>query len=493
MPGADVLEPSPLVSPRLVSAGEGVERAAPKVTCVPPSGRATVPSFTGPVGLVPFRNDERMPGGQAVAGADEPAVGLGAERVEGAAAEVGETRLAERRPFPLLCDALRSPPAAPPARAAAGATLRARRRPGRGRGVRTCGSSIPPLVGAGPVYGARRLGKVRAGREAGQALLAGARRLLRPHPRRRWRWSRSPARSPARAGSSGRPTWRRSPAARSMRDDLPRLLAPPTLPNGPPNPSHIGESRLPRAGADRRRDARPSSERRRTRAAAGRLPRRSSASPRSGPGDGRRRSRSRPGSRRRSRPRRSPKRPPRRRSRRCDAGDRQRRRLLRPARLPARRGNAAGRRRRLRPDGGRGRRPTGIGLSSSPASAPTPNRRRSSPPTPIPAGSRRPATRCIAARPSSTSARAPPTAGSPPTPRRFGFVQRYSWEAWHFGFDRGAAALLGGRQRGRRLGGRRRSPAGQGCPPFVPARFRAPLLRAAAAAGTSRRRCSPRS
>src|SRR6476469_7916678 len=28
-------------------------------------------------------------------------------------------------------------------------------------------------------------------------------------------------------------------AARSMRDDLPRLLSPPTLPNGLPNPAHM--------------------------------------------------------------------------------------------------------------------------------------------------------------------------------------------------------------------------------------------------------------
>ena len=31
-------------------------------------------------------------------------------------------------------------------------------------------------------------------------------------------------------------------AARSMRDDLPRLLSPPTLPNGLPNPAHIGKA-----------------------------------------------------------------------------------------------------------------------------------------------------------------------------------------------------------------------------------------------------------
>lgn len=39
-------------------------------------------------------------------------------------------------------------------------------------------------------------------------------------------------------------------AARSMRDDLPRLLSPPTLPNGLPNPVHMGKATyLARAGA----------------------------------------------------------------------------------------------------------------------------------------------------------------------------------------------------------------------------------------------------
>jgi hypothetical protein len=39
-------------------------------------------------------------------------------------------------------------------------------------------------------------------------------------------------------------------AARSMRDDLPRLLSPPTLPNGLPNPMHMGKATyLARAGA----------------------------------------------------------------------------------------------------------------------------------------------------------------------------------------------------------------------------------------------------
>jgi hypothetical protein len=65
---------------------------------------------------------------------------------------------------------------------------------------------------------------------------------------------------------------------------------------------------------------------------------------------------------------------------------------------------------------------------------------------------------------------------------RFGFLQRYSWEAWHYGFTRppapcspagnavGAGAMGGGD--GTLAGG-------AGLPGFVPARFRAPLLRAA--------------
>jgi len=66
---------------------------------------------------------------------------------------------------------------------------------------------------------------------------------------------------------------------------------------------------------------------------------------------------------------------------------------------------------------------------------------------------------------------------------RFGFVQRYSWEAWHFGFDAGpppcsaagdsVGAAAGGGADGALAG------AG-GLPAFVPAAYRAPLLRAAA-------------
>jgi Transglycosylase SLT domain/D-alanyl-D-alanine carboxypeptidase len=62
--------------------------------------------------------------------------------------------------------------------------------------------------------------------------------------------------------------------------------------------------------------------------------------------------------------------------------------------------------------------------------------------------------------------------------RRFGFVKRYSWEPWHFGYARGPAPCSAA---GNALG---RSPDGgtsaAGLQDFVPARFREPILRAAA-------------
>ncbi|HET7053532.1 MAG TPA: transglycosylase SLT domain-containing protein [Solirubrobacterales bacterium] len=66
---------------------------------------------------------------------------------------------------------------------------------------------------------------------------------------------------------------------------------------------------------------------------------------------------------------------------------------------------------------------------------------------------------------------------------RFGFVQRYSWEAWHYGYDRppapcsSAGNLL--HPAGAAGGGDGALAGGSGLPGFVPARFRAPLLRAA--------------
>jgi Transglycosylase SLT domain/D-alanyl-D-alanine carboxypeptidase/Putative Flp pilus-assembly TadE/G-like len=69
---------------------------------------------------------------------------------------------------------------------------------------------------------------------------------------------------------------------------------------------------------------------------------------------------------------------------------------------------------------------------------------------------------------------------------RFGFVQRYSWEAWHFGFVAGPAPCSVAGERVTSAGSTAVSEgdgtvAGSpGLPSFVPSRFRAPLIRAAA-------------
>jgi Transglycosylase SLT domain/D-alanyl-D-alanine carboxypeptidase len=63
---------------------------------------------------------------------------------------------------------------------------------------------------------------------------------------------------------------------------------------------------------------------------------------------------------------------------------------------------------------------------------------------------------------------------------RFGFVQRYSWEAWHFGFDRPPAPCS---DAGNSVGGTGQDPSPPGgatLPSFVPARFRDTLIDAAA-------------
>jgi hypothetical protein len=62
---------------------------------------------------------------------------------------------------------------------------------------------------------------------------------------------------------------------------------------------------------------------------------------------------------------------------------------------------------------------------------------------------------------------------------RFGFVQRYSWEAWHFGFDAGPAPCSEAGNSVAGAGGEAVAPGGATLPNFVPARFRAPLLKAA--------------
>jgi len=69
---------------------------------------------------------------------------------------------------------------------------------------------------------------------------------------------------------------------------------------------------------------------------------------------------------------------------------------------------------------------------------------------------------------------------------RFGFVQRYSWEAWHYGFAAGpvpcsAAGDSAGAWAGRPgVGGDGAVAGAGGLPSFVPSRFRVPLIRAAA-------------
>lgn len=67
---------------------------------------------------------------------------------------------------------------------------------------------------------------------------------------------------------------------------------------------------------------------------------------------------------------------------------------------------------------------------------------------------------------------------------RFGFVQRYSWEAWHYGFTAGpppcsAAGNAGGGVASLAGGGDGTLASDGGLPSFVPAQFRAPIMRAA--------------
>jgi hypothetical protein len=64
---------------------------------------------------------------------------------------------------------------------------------------------------------------------------------------------------------------------------------------------------------------------------------------------------------------------------------------------------------------------------------------------------------------------------------RFGFVQRYSWEAWHYGFDAGPAPCSpAGEAIGASGGGGASSLASTSLPSFVPSQYRDPILRSAA-------------
>jgi hypothetical protein len=63
---------------------------------------------------------------------------------------------------------------------------------------------------------------------------------------------------------------------------------------------------------------------------------------------------------------------------------------------------------------------------------------------------------------------------------RFGFVQRYSWEAWHYGFQAGPEPCSPEGEAVAANGGQASSLASSSLPSFVPARYRDPILRSAA-------------
>jgi hypothetical protein len=63
---------------------------------------------------------------------------------------------------------------------------------------------------------------------------------------------------------------------------------------------------------------------------------------------------------------------------------------------------------------------------------------------------------------------------------RFGFVQRYSWEPWHYGFDAGPAPCSPEGEVSAADGGEATTLSSTALPSFVPARYREPILRSAA-------------
>lgn len=63
---------------------------------------------------------------------------------------------------------------------------------------------------------------------------------------------------------------------------------------------------------------------------------------------------------------------------------------------------------------------------------------------------------------------------------RFGFVQRYSWEAWHFGFEAGPAPCSPEGEAVGASGGGTTTLASTSLPSFVPPQYREPILRSAA-------------
>lgn len=63
---------------------------------------------------------------------------------------------------------------------------------------------------------------------------------------------------------------------------------------------------------------------------------------------------------------------------------------------------------------------------------------------------------------------------------RFGFVQRYSWEAWHYGYDAGPAPCSPAGEALGTAGGASPPASSTALPSFVPPQFRASILRSAA-------------
>lgn len=63
---------------------------------------------------------------------------------------------------------------------------------------------------------------------------------------------------------------------------------------------------------------------------------------------------------------------------------------------------------------------------------------------------------------------------------QFGFVQRYSWEAWHFGFEAGPAPCSPEGETVSADGGEAATLTSASLPSFVPAQYREPILRSAA-------------
>ena len=63
---------------------------------------------------------------------------------------------------------------------------------------------------------------------------------------------------------------------------------------------------------------------------------------------------------------------------------------------------------------------------------------------------------------------------------RFGFVQRYSWEAWHYGFEAGPEPCSPEGESVTAGGGEGATTSSTSLPSFVPAQYRDPILRSAA-------------